>query len=71
MEKTIQKEKVVMMTPVRTRNVSQSVACRVVGMTWVINAVWYPLLICELALHGIIESSHVTSCKFIIRYCNG
>jgi hypothetical protein len=26
-------------TPVRTRNVSQSVACRVVGMTWVIYAV--------------------------------
>jgi hypothetical protein len=25
-------------TPMQTRNVSQSVACRVVGMTWVINA---------------------------------
>jgi hypothetical protein len=54
-------------TPVRTRNVSQSVACRVVGMTWVINAAWYPLLRCELALRGIIELGHVTSCKFIIR----
>jgi hypothetical protein len=59
------------MTLMRTRNVSQSVACRVVGMTRVINVVWYPLLICELALRGIIESGHVTSCKFIIRYCNG
>jgi hypothetical protein len=58
-------------TLVRTRNVSQSFACRVVGMTWVINAVWYPLLICELALRGIIELGHVTSCKFIIHYCNG
>jgi hypothetical protein len=41
-----------MSTPVQTRNVSQSVACRVVGMTWVINAAWYPLLNCKLALHG-------------------
>jgi hypothetical protein len=37
MEKTMRKMKVVTMTPVRTRNVSQSVAYRVVGMTWVIN----------------------------------
>jgi hypothetical protein len=57
-------------TIMQTRNVSQSVTCRVVGMTWVINAVWYPLLICELALRGIIEPSHVTRCNFIIRYCN-
>jgi hypothetical protein len=41
MEKTIWREKVVMMTLVRIRNVFQSVACRVVGMTWVINAAWY------------------------------
>jgi hypothetical protein len=40
MEKTIWKEKVVMMMPVQTRNFSQSVACRVVGMMWVINAAW-------------------------------
>jgi hypothetical protein len=52
--------------PVWTRNVSQSVACRVVGMTWDINAAWYPLLKCELALRGIIELGHVTSCKCII-----
>jgi hypothetical protein len=58
---------IVTMTLVRTRNVSQSVACRVVGMTWVINVVWYPLLSCKLALRGIIELGHVTSCKFIIR----
>jgi hypothetical protein len=49
--------------PVRTRNVSQSVACRVVGMTWVINAAWYPLLICRLALRGIISLGRVTNCK--------
>jgi hypothetical protein len=54
-------------TLMRTRNVSQLVACRVVGMTWVINAAWYPLLSCELALRGIIELGHVTSCKLIIR----
>jgi hypothetical protein len=57
----------VTMTSVRTRNVSQSVACRVVGMTWVINAAWYPLLRCALALRGIIELGHVTNYKFIIR----
>jgi hypothetical protein len=57
----------VTMTPVQTRNISQSVACRVVGMTWVINAAWYPLHRCELALRGIIEPGHVTSCKFINR----
>jgi hypothetical protein len=39
-------------TPMQTRNISQSVACRVVGMTWVIYAVWYPLLSCKLALRG-------------------
>jgi hypothetical protein len=49
--------------PVRTRNVSQSVACRVVGMTWVINAAWYALLICRLALRGIISLGRVTNCK--------
>jgi hypothetical protein len=59
------------MTPVRARNVSQSVACRVVGMTWVINAAWYPLLNCKLALRGNIKYGHVTNCKYIIRYCNG
>jgi hypothetical protein len=47
-------------TPVRTRNVSQSVSCRVVGMTWVINAAWYPLLSCKLALRGNIMLGHVT-----------
>jgi hypothetical protein len=62
----MRKMKVFTMTLVQTRNVPQSVACRVVGMTWVINAVWYPLLRCELALHGIIKLGHVTSCKFII-----
>jgi hypothetical protein len=55
----------VAMTPVRTRNVSQSVACRVVGMTWVINAAWYPLLICRLALRGNIILGLVTNCKEI------
>jgi hypothetical protein len=60
-----------MMTPVRTRNVSQSVACRVVGMTWVINAASYPLLSCRLALHGNIILGNVTNCKYVIRYCNG
>jgi hypothetical protein len=67
MGKTIWKENVVMKTSVRTRNVSQSVACRVVGMMWVINAAWYSLLRCALALRGIIELGHVTNCKFIIR----
>jgi hypothetical protein len=71
MEKTMRKMKVVTMTLVRTRNVSQLVACRVVGLTWVINAACYSLLRCELALHGIIELGHVTSCKFIIQYYNG
>jgi hypothetical protein len=60
-----------MTMPVRTRNVSQSVAYRVVGMTWVINAVWYPLLSCRLALRGNIMLGHVTNCKYIIRYCKG
>jgi hypothetical protein len=61
----------VAMTLVRTRNVSQSVACRVVGMMWVINAAWYPLLICRLALRGNIMLGHVTNCKYIIRYYKG
>jgi hypothetical protein len=59
------------MMPVRTRNVSQLVACRVVGMTWVINAAWYLLLSCELALRGIIKPGHVTNCKYVSWYCNG
>jgi hypothetical protein len=71
MEKTIRKEKVIMMTPVRTRNVSQSVACRVVGMTWVINAALCPLLNSSLALRGNIRLGQVTNCKYIIRYCKG
>jgi hypothetical protein len=54
------------MTSVRIRNVSQSVACRVVGMTWVINAAWYPLLSGKLALHGNISLGHVTNYKTII-----
>ena len=44
MKKTARKVTMVAMILVQTRNVSQSVACRVVGMTWVINAAWYPLL---------------------------
>jgi hypothetical protein len=52
----------------RTRNVSQSVACRVVGMTWAINVVWYPLLSYRLALRGDIMLGHVTNCKYIIMY---
>jgi hypothetical protein len=56
---------------VQTRNVSQSVACRVIGMTWVINVAWYPLLSCRLSLCGNIILGHVTNCKYIIRYCNG
>jgi hypothetical protein len=71
MEKTTRKVMMVMTTLVQTRNVSQSVACRVVGMTWVINAAWYPLLSCRLALRGNIMLGHVTNCKYIIRYCNG
>jgi hypothetical protein len=55
-----------MITPVRTRNVSQSVACRVVDMTWAINAALYLLLSCELALRGIIHRGHATNCKTII-----
>jgi hypothetical protein len=51
---------------VQTRNVSQSVACRVVGMTWVINAAWYSLLSCKLALRGNISLGHVSNCKTII-----
>jgi hypothetical protein len=71
MKKAMRKMMVGTTTLMRTRNVSQSVACRVVGMTWVITVVWYPVLICELALGGIIEPGHVTSCKFIIYYGNG
>jgi hypothetical protein len=67
----MRKMKMVTTTLVRTRSVSQSVACRVVGMTWVINAAWYPLLSCRLALRGNIILGHVTNCKYIIRYCNG
>jgi hypothetical protein len=58
-------------TLVRTRNASQSVAYRVVGMTWVINTSWYPLFSCRLALCGNIILGHVTNCKYIIRYCKG
>jgi hypothetical protein len=58
-------------TLMRTRNVSQSVACRVVGMTGVINVAWYPLLSCRLALRGNNMLGHVTNCKYIIRYCKG
>jgi hypothetical protein len=61
----------VTITSVRTRNVSQSVACRVVGRTWVINAAWYLLLSCRLALRGNIMLGHVTNCKYFIRYGNG
>jgi hypothetical protein len=71
MKKTIQKDKVVMMTPMRTRNVSQLVAYRVVGMTWVINAALSPLLNTRLALRGNIKLGHVTNCKYNIRYCKG
>jgi hypothetical protein len=53
-------------TSVQTRNVSQSVACRVVGMTWVINAAWHPLFSCELAMPDNISLGHVTNCKTII-----
>jgi hypothetical protein len=69
MEKTTQKVGMAMTMPVRTRNVSQSVACRVVGMTWVINAAWYPLL--RLALRGNILLGHVTNCNYFTRYCKG
>jgi hypothetical protein len=60
-----------MTTPVRTRNVSQSVACRVVGKAWVINAALYPLLSCRLALRGNIILDYETNCKYFIWYCNG
>jgi hypothetical protein len=61
MEKTTPKVAMVTTTLVRTRNVSQSVACRVVGMMWAIYAVWYSLLSCKLALHGNIKLGHVTN----------
>jgi hypothetical protein len=59
------------MMRMRTMNVCQSVACRVVGMTWVINAAWYLLLSCRLALRGNILLGHVINCKYFIRYYNG
>jgi hypothetical protein len=62
---------VVTTMPVQTRNVSQSVAYRVVGMTWVIGATWYLLLSCRLALCDNIRLGHVTNCKYIIWYYNG
>jgi hypothetical protein len=71
MKKVTRKVKGVTMTPVRTRNVSQSVAYRVVGMTWVIYAIRYPLLTCKLALRGNIKHGHVTNCKTLFSYCNG
>jgi hypothetical protein len=58
-------------TLMQTRSVSQSIACRVVGMTWVINAAWYPLLSCRCALHGNIMLGHVTNYKYIIRCYKG
>jgi hypothetical protein len=63
MKKTTLKVTMVTTTPMRTRNISQSVACRVVGMTWVINTAWYPLLSCRLALRGNIRLGHVTRCN--------
>jgi hypothetical protein len=71
MEKTTRKVAMVTTMPVRTRNVSQSVAYRVVGMTWVINAASYLMLSCRLALRGNIILGHVTNCKYIIWYYNG
>jgi hypothetical protein len=62
----MRKMKVVKKTPVQTRNVSQSVAHRVVGMTWVINAALCPLLSCDPALRGIIKLGHVTNCNIFI-----
>jgi hypothetical protein len=59
------------MMPVRTRNISQSVACRVEGNDVGHQPYWYPLLSCRLALHGNIVLGHVTNCKYIIRYYNG
>jgi hypothetical protein len=58
-------------TPVQTRNVSQSVAYRVVGKMWVINAAWYLLLGYRLALRGNMRLGHVTNCNYIIQYCKG
>ena len=59
------------MTLVQTRNISQSVAYRLVGMTWVINADLSPLLNTRLALRGNIKLGHVTNCKALFRYYNG
>jgi hypothetical protein len=53
-------------TLMRTRNVSQSVAYRVVGMTWLISADWYPLHSYRLALRGNIMLGHMTNFKYII-----
>jgi hypothetical protein len=64
MKKTTRKVTMVTAMPMQTRNVSQSVAYRVVGMTWVINAAWYPLLSCRLALRGNVMPGHVTNCKY-------
>jgi hypothetical protein len=66
MKKALRKMMVGTPTLMRTRNISQSVAYRVVGMTWVINVVWYPLLSCKLALRGKIILGHVTNCKNFI-----
>jgi hypothetical protein len=71
MKKAMRKTMVGTTTLMRTRNVSQSVAYRVIGMMWVINAAWYPLLSCRLALRGNIILGHVTNCKYIIRDYNG
>jgi hypothetical protein len=71
MKKTTRKVTMDTTLPVRTRNVSQSVACGVVGMTWVINAAWYPLLSCKFALRGNIMLGHVTNCKTLFQYYNG
>jgi hypothetical protein len=60
----MRKMKVFTTMSVQTRNISQSVACRVVGMTWVINAAWYPLLSCRLSLRGNIILGDVTNCKY-------
>jgi hypothetical protein len=71
MKKAMRKMMVGMTMLMRTRNVSLSDACRVVGMTWVINAAWYPLLSCRLILRDNIMLGHVNNCEYIIRYCKG
>jgi hypothetical protein len=52
-----------MPVPVQTRKISQSVAYRIVGMTWIVNIALHPLFSYELGLHGIILLDHVTNCK--------